>query len=161
MSRQHIRALDPDVKVIRVAPSTDLLDAPLARPRFNAWLVEIFAVAALFLAAVGLYAVVAASVRQRDREIGIRVALGASAANVRHLVLTEAVRLGGAGAAAGLLGALLTTRLLREMLFEVDPLDVPTVTGAALLLIAVSLLAADVPTRRATRVDPAAILRSQ
>jgi putative ABC transport system permease protein len=112
------------------------------------------------LATVGLYAVIAASVRHRNREIGIRVALGATAAQVRSLVLTEAIRLAGCGAAAGLVGALVTTRLLRAMLFEVDPLDPPTLAGAALLLISTSLLAAYVPTRSATRVDPAAMLRN-
>jgi predicted permease len=160
LSRDHVRAVDPDVQLIRVAPFTRLLDAPLARSRFNAWLVGIFAIAALFLATVGLYAVIAAYVRQRDREIGIRVALGATAANVRNLVLSEALRLAGVGAAAGLVGAQVTTRLAREMLFEVDPLDLPTLAGAALLLIAASLLAAYVPTRRATRLDPAGMLRS-
>jgi putative ABC transport system permease protein len=161
LSREHVRAVDPDVQVIRVVPFARLLDAPLARPRFNVWLVGIFALAALFLAAVGLYAVIAAFVRQRDREIGIRIALGATGNNVRNLVLTEAARLAGLGAAAGLIGALVTTRLVRGMLFEVDPLDAPTLAGAALLLILVSLLAAYVPTRRAQRVDPVAMLRSQ
>ena len=161
LSREHVRSFDPDVQVIRVAPFSRLLDTPLARPRFNAWLVGIFAIAALFLATVGLYGVMAAYVRQRDREIGIRVALGATAANVRNLVLTEALRLAGAGAAAGLIGAVVSTRLVRGMLFEVDPLDPPTLAGAALLLIAASLLAAYVPTRRATRLDPAGMLRSQ
>jgi putative ABC transport system permease protein len=161
LSQEHIRALDPDVRVIRVLPYNQLLDAPLARPRLNAWLVGIFAIGALFLATVGLYAVIAAYVRQRDQEIGIRVALGATTANVRNLVLIEALRLAGVGAAAGLIGALVTTRLLRGMLFEVDPLDPPTLAGAALVLIAASLLAAYVPTRRATRLDPSAMLRSQ
>ena len=161
LAQEHVPAVDPDVQVIRVAPFSRLLDAPLARPRFNAWLVGIFAIAALFLATVGLYAVIASYVRQRDREIGIRVALGATAANVRNLVLTEALRLAGVGAAAGLIGAMVTTRLVRGMLFEVDPLDPPTLAGAALVLIAASLLAAYVPTRRATRLDPAGMLRSQ
>ena len=92
LSQVQVRAVDPDVQVIRVAPFSHLLDTPLARPRFNAWLVGIFAIAALFLATVGLYALIAAYVRQRDREIGIRIALGATAANVRNLVLTEALR---------------------------------------------------------------------
>lgn len=161
LSREHVRAVDPDVQVIRVVSFASLLDAPLARPRFNVWLVGIFALAALFLAAVGLYAVIAAFVRQRDREIGIRIALGATGENVRKLVLTEAARLAGLGAATGLVGALVATRLLRGMLFEVDPVDAPTLGGAALLLILVSLLAAYVPTRRAQRVDPVAMLRSQ
>ena len=95
LSQEHVRAVDPNVQVIRAAPFSHLLDGPLARPRFNASLVGLFAIAAVFLATVGLYAVIAAYVRQRDREIGIRVALGATAANVRILVLTEALRCGG------------------------------------------------------------------
>jgi ABC-type antimicrobial peptide transport system permease subunit len=125
------------------------------------WLVGAFAIAALLLASVGLYAVIAAFVRQRDREIGIRMALGATGANVRNLVLAEAARLAGVGSAAGLLGALVTMRLVRGMLFEVDPLDAPTLVGAALLLIVASLVAAYLPTRRARRLDAAALLRSQ
>ena len=125
------------------------------------WLVGTFAIATLLLAWVGLYAVMATFVRQRDREIGIRIALGASRANVRNLVLIEAARLAGLGAAAGLVGALVTTRFLRGMLFEVDPLDAPTLAGATLLLILASLMAAYAPTRRARRVDAAALLRSQ
>ncbi len=159
LTRERVRAIDPGVHVVRVAPFSQLLDAPLARPRFIAWLVGIFATAALFLATVGLYAVLAAYVRQRDREIGIRVALGATAADVRNLVLTQAVRLAGAGAAAGLIGSLILTRLVRGLLFEIDPLDPPTLAGAAIVLIAASLLAAYVPTRRATRLDPSVMLR--
>jgi ABC-type antimicrobial peptide transport system permease subunit len=88
------------------------------------------------------------------------MALGATDADVRNLVLTEAARLAGSGAAAALVGALITTRLLRGMLFGVDPLDVPTLAGATLSLLLVSLLAAYAPTRRARRVDAAALLRS-
>jgi predicted permease len=160
-AREHLRALDPDVRIIRVVPFARLLDAPLARSRFNVWLVGIFAIAALLLASVGLYAVIAAFVRQRDREIGIRIALGATGANVRNLVLTEAARLAGLGAALGLIGAFVTTRLVQGLLFEVDPLDTPTLAGAALLLVLASLVAAYVPTRRARRLDAAAMLRSQ
>jgi putative ABC transport system permease protein len=87
--------------------------------------------------------------------------VGATTANVRNLVLIEAVRLAGFGAAAGLVGAVVTTRLMRGMLFQVDPLDLPTLAGAALLLIAASLVAAYVPTRRAIRLDPAAMIRSR
>jgi predicted permease len=161
VGREHVAALDPDVRVIRIAPFTQLLDVPLARPRFNAWLVGTFAIAALFMATVGLYAVMGAYVRQRDREIGIRLALGATTADVRKLVLIEAVRLAAFGAATGLVGAVVTTRLMRGMLFQVDPLDLPTLGGAALLLIAASILAAYVPSRRAVRLDPAAMVRSQ
>ena len=129
LSREHVRDVDPGVQIIRVLPFGRLLDVPLARPRFNMWLVGTFAIATLLLAWVGLYAVMATFVRQRDREIGIRIALGASRANVRNLVLIEAARLAGLGAAAGLVGALVTTRFLRGMLFEVDPLDAPRSPG--------------------------------
>jgi predicted permease len=159
--REQVRAIDPGVQLIRVAPFARLLDAPLARPRFNVWLVALFATGAILLASVGLYAVIAAFVRQRDREIGIRMALGATAAHVRNLVLGEAARLAGLGATAGLAGALATTRLVRGMLYEMDPLDAPTLAGAALLLILASLVAAYVPMRRARRVDAAVMLRSQ
>jgi putative ABC transport system permease protein len=110
---------------------------------------------------VGLYAVMAAWVRQRDREIAVRLALGATASGVRRLVLAEAVRLAGLGAAIGLAGAMLSTRLLRGMLFEIDPLDPFAITGAAFLLIGVSALASYLPARRATRIDATAMLRSQ
>lgn len=160
LSRDRVRAVDRDVQVMRVAPFTEMLDAPLARPRFNAFLLGIFGIAALLLAAIGLYGVMAAYVRQRDREIGIRVALGATAANVRRLVLGEGLWLAALGAAIGLAGATGATRLVRGMLFEVDPLDPSTMLGAALLLIVASAFACYVPARSATNVDAAAMLRS-
>jgi ABC-type antimicrobial peptide transport system permease subunit len=110
---------------------------------------------------VGLYAVIDAHVRQRDRELGIRLALGATRADVRNLVLVEAVRVAGTGAAIGLVGALTTTRLMRGLLYEVDPLDLPTLAAAALLLIAASLLAAYGPSRRASRLGLASMVRNQ
>jgi predicted lysophospholipase L1 biosynthesis ABC-type transport system permease subunit len=161
VAREHVRAIDPDVRVARVAPFTQFLDLPLARPRFNTWLVGTFAIAALFLATVGLYAVIGAHVRQRDRELGIRLALGATTADVRNLVLGEAVRVAGTGAAVGLVGALATTRLMRGLLYEVDPLDLPTLAAATLLLIAASLLAAYGPSRRASRLGLASMVRNQ
>lgn len=161
LSRNVLRALDPDVHVMRVAPFTEMLEAPLARPKFNAFLLSIFAIAALLLSAIGLYAVMAAYVRQRDREIAIRLALGATAIVVRRFVLAEALWLAGLGAVIGLALAASATRLLRGMLFEVHPLDPWTILGAALLLIAASALASFVPVRRATRVDAMAMLRSE
>jgi len=161
LSRDRLRAVDPDVHVMRVAPFTEMLERPLARPKFNALLLSIFGIAALLLSTIGLYAVMAAYVRQRGREIALRLALGATAAGVRRFVLSEALRLAGLGAAIGLAGAASATRLLRGMLFEVDPLDPATILGAALLLIAASALASYVPLRRATRVDAVAMLRSE
>jgi ABC-type antimicrobial peptide transport system permease subunit len=145
---------------MRVAPFTELLDRPLARPRFNAILLGIFALAALVLSAVGLYGVMAAYVRQRDREIALRLALGATAAGVRRFVLAETVRLAGLGAVIGVAGAAAAGRLLRVMLFEVDPLDPWATIGATLLVVAASALASYLPMRRATRVDAVAMLRA-
>jgi predicted permease len=156
----RLRAIDPDVRVMRVLPFTEMLNRPLARPRLNAFLLSIFGTVALVLSAVGLYAVMAAYVRQHERELAIRVALGATAVGVRHLVLTEAVRLAGAGALIGLAGAAASTRLLRGMLFEVDPLDPSTMLGAAVAVVAAATLAAYLPVRRATQVNPVAVLRS-
>jgi len=133
----------------------------LARPRFNAFLIGLFATTALTLAAIGLYAVIAASVRQRYPEMGIRVALGATASDLRRLVLGEGLRLAALGAAIGLVGAAAGALALRGLLFGVHPLDPMSVLGAALLLVGAAALASYLPARRAARVDPVAMLRSE
>lgn len=158
--RDRIRTVDPDVLVMQVAPFARLLDAPLGRPRFNAFLLSMFAGAALLLSAIGLYAVMGAFVRARDRELALRLALGATAGTLRRLVLGEALSLAGAGAAIGLAGAIAATRLMRGLLFEIDALDPTTLLGAALLLVAAAAFAAFVPMRRAVRLDAAAVLRN-
>jgi hypothetical protein len=160
LARERVHAVDPDVNVVRVAHFTELLDQPLARPRFNAFLLSVFGVAALLLSTICLYAEMAAYVRQRDREIALRLALGATATAVRRLVFAEALRLAGLGAVIGLAGAAGTTRLLSSMLFEIDPLDPSSIVGAALLLIVASALASYVPARQATGMNATAMLRS-
>ena len=159
--RERVRAVDADVQVTQVAPFTELLRGPLARPRFNALLVGGFGVAALLLAAIGLHAAIAASLRQRYAELGLRMALGATASDLRRLVLGEGLRLAGLGAAIGLAGAVAATRLLRGLLYGVDPLDPATLLAAALLLLGVSALACYIPARRAARVDPVSLLRAE
>jgi predicted permease len=159
--RERVGAVDRDVQVMRVAPFSELLERPLARPRFNAFLIVVFGLAALLLAAVGVYALIAASVRQRYAEIGLRMALGATASNVRALVLSEGLRLAGIGAAIGLATAMAVTHLLRGLLFGVDALDAVSMVTAVLLLVGVSTLASYVPARRATRVDPMFALRTE
>jgi hypothetical protein len=161
LARDHVRALDPAARVTRVDAFADLLDRPLARPRFNALLIGVFGGAALLLAAVGLYAVVATSARQRFQEIGVRVALGATARDIRALVLGEGLRLAALGASLGLAGALAASRLVRGLLFEVHPQDPLSLVAAALLLVGVSGLASYLPARRAARVDPAVVLRAE
>jgi ABC-type antimicrobial peptide transport system permease subunit len=160
IAADRMRTIDPDVRLMRAAPFTELLDRPLARPRFNAFLLGIFALAALILSTVGLYAVMAAYVRQQDREIALRLALGATAGAVRRFVLAETVRLASLGALIGVAAAAAASRLLGGMLFEVDPLDPWAAIGAALLLIAASALASYLPMRRATRIDAVAMLRT-
>ena len=158
--RGHVEAIDPGIKVLQVATFATIVGVPLAQPRFHATLSGAFAIMAALLAAIGLYAVLAASVRQRDREIAIRVAVGATPATIRRLVLAEAVGLAAAGAAVGVAVAIAAAR------FAVVPVpgafaDDPLALGAAvLLLLAAAVLAAYGPARRATRVDPIASLRA-
>ena len=161
VARERIRAIDPNVMVLSAAPFADYLDRPLGRPRFNAFLIGLFGVAALLLSTLGLYAVMTAHVRQRDREIAVRLALGATGANVRRLVLLEAGRLAGLGALVGVAGAVAATRFLRGLLFEVQPMDPLMIGGAAVMLIAAAALAAYAPMRRAARGDVVNVLRSQ
>jgi putative ABC transport system permease protein len=161
IARDATRAVDPDVAVLRVATFAELLDQPLSRPRFNALLLGIFAAAALLLAAVGLYAVVNAFVRQRTTEIGIRLALGAAPDRVVRDVLSEGARLTALGIGIGLALALAASRALESLLFSVRPTDPPTYAAVALTLAAVALLACYVPARRAARVDPMIALRAE
>lgn len=161
VARERIRTIDPNVTVLSAAPFADYLDRRLGRPRFHAFLISLFGVAALLLSALGLYAVMAAHVRQRDREIAVRMALGATGASVRRLVLVEAGRLVVLGALLGVAGAVAGTRFLRGLLFEVQPTDPLTIGGAAVLLIAVAALATCVPMRRAAHADVVGVLRSQ
>ncbi len=158
--RDRVQATDADVQVMRVSTFAQLLDVPLARPRFNAVLLGVFGAAALLLAMVGQYALMAAYVRQREREFALRVALGATAGDVRTMVLREALALAAVGVGLGLAVALGLTRLLRNLLFEVDTLDPSSLATAVVLLLATSVLASMVPVRRATRADAVAMLRS-
>jgi putative ABC transport system permease protein len=161
LARDGVHAVDREVQVTRVAPFAEMLARPLARPRFNAFLLSIFGTVSLLLSTVGIYAVMAAYVRQRDREIAIRLALGATPTRVRRFVLAETIRLAGLAAIVGVAGAAAVSPLVRGMLFGVDPLDAPSLIGASLLLVAAAALASYLPVRRATRVDAMTILRGQ
>ena len=158
--RTAVAALDAEAQVERIQPFAELLQVPLARPRFNALLVTVFAAVALALLTIGLYAVVAGFVRQRRAEIGVRMAVGATAADIHRLVLGEGLRLAGAGAALGFAVAIASARALRGLLFGIEPLDPLAMGAAAVLLAAAAMLSLYVPVRAAGRVDPAATLRS-
>src|SRR5262249_18177084 len=129
--------------------------------RFSMLLLVLFAGVALFLAAVGLYGVVAYSVSQRTREIGLRMAIGASPGHVLGMILGGGMRLAMLGVVIGIVGALLLARLVQTMLFEVAPYDPTSYTATAALLLAIAALACFVPARRAMRVDPLIAMQSE
>jgi putative ABC transport system permease protein len=157
--RQTIHALDPDVPLHKVGAMRQLVSASVAQRRFTLLLIAVFAAVALLMAAIGLYGVMAYSVAQRTREIGIRVALGAQGADVLRLIVGRGLRLVTLGVALGLVAALALTRLMKKLLFEVSATDPLTFAGVALLLALVALLACWIPARRATKVDPVVALR--
>jgi putative ABC transport system permease protein len=156
--RAAIRAADPSIAVYGVAPMTELVSAQTAQSRFTTWLMGVFAAAALLLAVVGIYGVMSYLVTQRTREIGIRLALGATPSHVRRLIVGSGARMIGAGMLIGGVAALGLTRLLSSVLYEVAATDAAA-AGAVALLGVVALIACYVPAVRATRVDPLNALR--
>jgi len=159
--RRELQAVDTDVPLDRVTPFSSLMSGSLAVQRLYTWLLGIFAAVALFLAAGGLYGLVAYSVIRRTREIGIRIALGAQGRSVVALVMGRGLILTAMGIVAGLAGSVAATRVLRRYLYEVTPTD-PAVLGAVVgVLLCAAGLAAYVPSRRATRVDPMVALRTE
>ena len=156
----EVRAVDPDLPTYGVRPMEELIDTATASRRFSTQLLTAFAVLALVLAAVGIYGVMAFVVGQRTREMGIRVALGAHPREVVTLVLREALVLAVAGVAAGAAGAIIISRYLSGMLFEVRATDPVTYAGIAVLLTVPAAVAAWRPARRAAAVDPILALRA-
>lgn len=159
--RRTISTIDSDVVLATAASMGKLLDGPLAQPRLNATLLTFFGAVVLVLAAVGLYGVLAWTVRQRTRELGIRIALGADPRRVHRLVVQRGMVLAAGGTVIGLLAALAGTRVLVAMLYEVSPVDPLTFAVAAAVLLAVAFAASILPARRATRVDPVVALRAE
>jgi predicted permease len=157
--RQAVQSLDRDLPISKQRSLADLQRDAIARQRFNLVLTALFAIAALALASIGLYGVMAYLVAQRTREIGIRVALGGKPSDVRGLIMKESLAIAGVGMVIGVLGSLALSRALTGMLFEIKPTDPVTYGSIAALLMVVALLAAFGPARRATRVDPLIALR--
>ncbi len=157
--RREVQAVDPNLPVFGERTMEDVVSDSLARRRFALQVVGAFGALALLLAGVGVYGVVAYSVSQRTREIGIRLALGASSGSILRWVFGQGMRLTLAGLGFGLVGALALTRALGGLLYGVSAADPVTYAGLAALLAAVALLACYVPARRATRVDPMVALR--
>jgi predicted permease len=159
--RSVLAELDPNVPIAAVRTMNDVVSLSTARVSFVLILLGIAAVMALVLSAVGLYGVLTFIVGQRTSEFGIRLALGASGGKLARGVLLQSGRLALIGVVLGTVGALLTMRAMRSLLFEISPTDPATLGAAAVLLIAVALLAAYLPARRATRVDPMVALRAE
>ena len=159
--RRELREVDPRLSLWQARTMDELLAIPLAQPRLGTLLLSGFGLVALLLAAIGLYCVMASLVRERTREIGVRMALGATPARLRRDVLRQALVVSGAGGLAGVAGALATSRLLTSLLFEVSPTDPLALLGACGLLLTVALVAAYLPARRATRIDPSHALRAE
>ncbi|HEY1905855.1 MAG TPA: ABC transporter permease [Myxococcaceae bacterium] len=164
VSRRFMSALqsvDAGVPVFAVRPLESFLSASVAERRFTLVLVGTFAFLALLLAAVGLYGVIAYSVRQRTKEIGVRMAIGADAARIARLVAGESVRMVAFGLVVGLLGALGTARLLASFLYGVQAADPAAIIAAAGVLSAAAVVATLLPVRKATRVDPVIALAAE
>jgi len=159
--RAAVWAVDKDQPIVRVATMDALLTGSAASRRFALRLFEAFGLAALVLAAAGLYGVLAGSVVERWREIGVRSALGASRRDIMGLILRQGLRLTTLGVVVGIGGALLATRLLATQLFGVSHVDPLTYVGVVVLLTLTSIVASALPAWRASRVDPVTALRSE
>jgi putative ABC transport system permease protein len=159
-ARGILHDLDPNVPPA-FRTFAQVYSTSIASRRFSLILVGIFSFSALLLAIAGIYGVISYSVSQRTREIGVRMALGATTREVLLMVLKQGAITGAIGVAAGLLGSFAITRLLQSQLFEISPTDPLTLFGASLLLLLVSIAACTIPGRRASRIDPAIALRCE
>ena len=161
LARAEVLRLDPSQPIANVRTLEEIVSVSVAQPRLIARLLAVFAAVALILAAIGIYGVVAYSVSQRTREIGIRMALGATPGRIVRLIVGHGAMLAGAGIAVGVPAALLLARGMESMLFETPPSDPATVGGVALVLTATAIAACLVPLRKALRVHPSEALRSE
>jgi putative ABC transport system permease protein len=159
--RREVHAVDPNIPVSNVRTLEQIVSQSISQPRFYMTLLAVFAGVALVLAAIGIFGVLSYAVAQRTREIGIRMALGAQAGSVLGLVVRQAMVLAVSGVAAGMIATWWLSGLLATLLFEVTPRDPVTYAAVAATLAAVALIAAYVPARRATRVDPIVALRAE
>jgi putative ABC transport system permease protein len=158
--RQRVRAIDPSLAISTVRTMDEWVANNAAQPRLNAMLLATFAGAAMLVAAIGIYGVIAYSVNQRTREIGVRIALGAPRARVLRLIVGEGMLVGGLGIGAGLAGALALSRVLASLVFDVPVRDPLTYASVAAGLAVVALAACAIPARKASRVDPIVALRA-
>jgi len=159
--RGAMRAVDPDLPLDRLRQLRDIVNVSVARPRFYMSLIASFAIIAVVLAAVGIYGVISYTVSQRSRELGIRIALGASGPKVMAHVLRPGLALTASGVGIGIVASLALTRLIASLLFGVTPVDPLTFGAVTAVLLGVAVAACVVPARRASRVDPLVAMRSE
>jgi putative ABC transport system permease protein len=157
----QVHSLDPDLAVANIRTMTQVIRSSLASPQFDTVLLGIFAGLAMFLAAIGVYGVLAYTVAQRTHEIGIRMALGANRAEVLRMVLRQGTFMVATGMVIGWAGSLVVTRYLRSLLYDVKPTDPATFVAVSLVLVGVALAACYLPARRAANVDPMVALRQE
>jgi Zn-dependent protease len=158
--RRVIDQTAPGVRLARAAPFETYLRGPLAQPRLNTFLLGAFAIAAAMLAAVGLFGVMATTVRQRAHEIGVRMALGATSREIQTMLLSRGLAIAGAGVLAGVVAALTTNHALSALLYGVSATDIKTLLGVVSFLAVMALLATLGPARLGSRVEPITALRS-
>ena len=154
-----IRSIDPDQPAFAVKTMSEVVNQSLSLRWFNALVVSLFAVSSLLLAMIGIYGVIAWNVKQRTREIGVRVALGANRKALLMMVLGKGLRMTAVGIGLGLLGSFLLAHFLRSLLFGVGQTDPLTFAVVPLLLLLAAVLACVIPARRAIKVDPMIALR--
>jgi putative ABC transport system permease protein len=159
--RKVLHELDPALAFSNVATTAELVERSLQRPRSLSLLVGCFAFVALALSLIGIYGVMSHYVQQHAKDISIRLALGGSPGNVLGLVIGQGMKVVASGVAIGVLAALVATRLLSTLLFGVTATDAVTFLGASTFLVAIALIACLVPARRATGLEPAAVLREE
>jgi putative ABC transport system permease protein len=159
--RRIVHDLDPTLAIASMRTMASVRSASLARQRFFMMVLLLFAVVGMVLAVVGVYGVMAQLARGRRREVGIRIALGATGTGVRWMIVRHGLRLVAAGLAIGVVGALFATQAMRALLYNVSPGDPPTFVAVPMLLLAVGAAAAWVPALRASRADPTVALREE
>jgi putative ABC transport system permease protein len=159
--RAEIARLDPHLLITEMQPMEALVQRAQGGTRFSLLLIGVFAIMAALLVAVGLYGVLSTIVRQRTAEMGVRMALGASPANILRLVVGYGLRLSAAGIAVGLLAALALTRVMTKMLVGVKPTDPPTFAAMVLVFLLIAAISSWLPAQRAASLDPTAALRDE
>jgi ABC-type antimicrobial peptide transport system permease subunit len=157
---RRIVSARPGIALANASPFNTYLAGPLAQPRLNAFLLALFGAAALVLAAIGVFGIMTTMVQQRTRELGIRMALGATAGIVVGIVMRRAFGIAVVGVVTGVAGALAANRLLASLLYETSPTDAAALATAGALLIGVAAVATFIPARTSARIDPAIALRA-